>query len=151
MADADEVFGCITPTVARFMAWEPPRSLAEYKARRHAMLWSEGQTNLSLVIRRDDSGECLGIAGLDGVDLPCPELGLWLKETTHGRGYGREAVRAVAEWASRTLGKNGFIYPAAVQNIPSRRIAEGLGGEIIASRTTRKYEAVVYKIPAPAS
>ncbi len=151
MADADEVFGCITPAVARFMTWEPPRSLDEYKARRQAMLRSEDQTDLSLVIRHDNSGECLGIAGLEGIDGPWPQLGLWIKETAQGRGYGRETVRAVAEWASVTLSKEGFIYPVAVQNTPSRRIAEGLGGEIIASRTTPKYDAVVYKIPALAS
>ena len=148
MADADDVFGCITPAVARFMAWEPPRSLSEYEARRQAMLQREDRTDLSLVVRRDDSGECLGITGLDDIDLPCPELGIWIKETAHGQGYGREAVRAVAEWASGTLGKEGFVYPVAVQNIPSRRIAKDLGGEVVGSRTTPKYEAVVYKIPA---
>ncbi len=148
MADADDVFGCITPAVARFMTWEPPRSLSEYRARRQAMLEREDQTDLSLVVRRDDSGECLGIAGLDGTDLPCPRLGVWIKEAAQGHGYGREAVRAVAEWASGTLGKEGFIYPVAMQNLPSRRIAEGLGGEVVGSRTNPKYEAVIYKIPA---
>ena len=34
MADAEEVFACITPEVARFMTWEPPRSLAEFMAHR---------------------------------------------------------------------------------------------------------------------
>ena len=100
MADADDVFGCITPAVARFMAWEPPRSLDEYKARRQAMLQREDCADLSLVVRLDESGECLGITGLDGTDLPYPELGIWIKEAAHGHGYGREAVKAVAEWAS---------------------------------------------------
>ncbi len=148
MADADDVFECITPAVARFMRWEPPRSLSEYRARRQAMLDREDQTDLSLVVRRDDSGECLGIAGLDGIDLRFPELGVWLKEPAQGHGYGGEAVRAVAKWASETLGKKGFIYPVAVQNLPSRRIAEGLGGEVVRSRTDPKYETVIYRIPA---
>lgn len=148
LADADEVFGCITPAVARFMAWEPPRSLDEYKARRRAMLECEGQSDLSLVVRRDDGGECLGVAGIDGTDLPHPELGIWL-EAAHGQGYGREAVRAVAGWASRTLGKEAFTYPVAVANAPSRRIAEDLGGKVVGTRSTPKYEAVIYRIPVP--
>lgn len=112
------------------------------------MLQSEDRTDLSLVVRRADSGECLGVTGLDGIDLPCPEIGIWIKEAAHGQGYGREAVRAVAEWASGTLGKEGFIYPVAVQNIPSRRVAEILGGKVVGGRTNPKYEAVIYRIPA---
>ena len=30
MADAEEVFECITPAIARFMRWEPSKSLSEY-------------------------------------------------------------------------------------------------------------------------
>lgn len=148
VADADDVFGCITPAVAQFMAWEPPRYLGEYEARCQAMLQSENRTNLSLVVRRAESGECLGVTGLNGIDLPCPELGVWIKEAAHGQGYGREAVGAVTEWASGILGKESFIYPVAVQNIPSRRIAEVLGGKVVGSHTNPKYEAVIYKIPA---
>jgi RimJ/RimL family protein N-acetyltransferase len=92
--------------------------------------------------------ECFGIAGLDGVDQPTPELGIWLKEAVHGRGYGLEAVRAVAEWAALNLGKKQFLYPVAVENVSSRRIAEKLNGQIIGKRTNAKYESVVYQIPA---
>jgi len=60
----------------------------------------------------------------------------------HSRGYGKEAVRAVAEWASRCMGIKSFTYPVAVQNIASRLIAEGLGGEIIGERTNSKYNSV---------
>jgi hypothetical protein len=45
------------------------------------------------------------------------------------------------------LGKESFIYPVAVQNTASRRIAEGFQGEIIGHRANPKYESVVYRIP----
>jgi RimJ/RimL family protein N-acetyltransferase len=148
MADAEEVFRCITPGVARYMRWEPPQSLSEYKARREARLQDDDGSDLSLVVRRNDTMECLGIAGLDGVDQPTPELGIWLKEAAHSQGYGREAVRAVAEWAAETLGKKSFLYPVAVENTRSRRIAEALNGKVIGTRTNPKYDSVVYEIPA---
>jgi GNAT superfamily N-acetyltransferase len=88
-----------------------------------------------------------GMAGLEGCETESPELGLWMKESAHGQGFGREVVAAVAEWAHKTLGKKSFIYPVAVQNTASRRIAEGLHGEIIENRMSPKYESVVYKIP----
>jgi RimJ/RimL family protein N-acetyltransferase len=148
MADAEEVFECITPAIARFMRWEPPRSFNEYKAHREARLQANDQTVFSFVIRRNDTMECLGIAGLDEADQPTPELGIWLKEAAHGHGYGGEAVQAVAEWATKNLAKESFLYPVAVENIASRRIAERLNGEIVGTRRNPKYESVVYKIPS---
>src|ERR1700749_2527796 len=90
MADAEEIFACITPAVARFMRWEPPRSFSKYKAHREARLQENDPSVFSFVVRRNDTMECLGIAGLEDADLPTPELGIWLKEAAHGRGYGLE-------------------------------------------------------------
>lgn len=149
MADADEVFACITPTVTRFMPWEPPRSLVEYKAARESRLRDKDPFDFSFVVRRNDTMECLGVAGLHGADQLTPELGIWLKEAAHGQGYGREAVTAVAGWAARTFGKESLLYPVAAENIRSRRIAESLNGGIVGTRTNPKYDSVVYEIPSP--
>ena len=145
LADAEEVFACITPAITRFMQWEPP-SWSEYIARCNKRLQTPEPNTLSFVIRRRDSKECLGMTALEDKDMPSPELGLWIKESAHGQGFGREVVAALAEWAHKNLGKESFIYPVAVQNVASRRIAEGLHGEIIGKRTNPKYESVVYKI-----
>ena len=80
MADAEEVFECISPATARFMRWEPPKSLEEYKAHRQARLQANDQSVFSFVVRRSDTMECLGIAGLDEADQPIPELGIWLRK-----------------------------------------------------------------------
>jgi RimJ/RimL family protein N-acetyltransferase len=135
MADAEEVFECITPAIARFMRWEPPKSLNEYKAYREARLQANDPLVFSFVVRRSDTMECLGIAGVDEADQPTPELGIWPKEAAHGHGYGTEAIKAVAEWATKTLAKESFLYPVAVENVASRRIAEKLNGEIVGSHT----------------
>ena len=146
ITDAEEVFACITASIAKFMQWEPP-SWSEYIARCEERLRAPELNTFSFVIRRRDSKECLGMTAVEACDTESPELGLWLKESAHGQGFGREVVAAVAEWAHKTLGKRSFIYPVAVQNTASRRIAERLHGEIIENRTNPKYESVVYKIP----
>jgi RimJ/RimL family protein N-acetyltransferase len=87
------------------------------------------------------------MTALEGADSVSPEVGLWLKESAHGQGFGREVVTALVKWRHTTLGKESFIYPVTVQNTASRRIAEGLHGEVIAKRTSTKYESVVYRIP----
>ena len=146
MADAEEVYECISPAIARFMRWEPSQSLDEYKAHREARLQANDRSVFSFVVRRSDTMECLGIAGLDEADQPAPELGIWLKQAAHGHGYGTETIKAVAEWATATLAKQSFLYPVAVENVASRRIAEKLNGKIVGTRRNPKYESVVYEI-----
>jgi RimJ/RimL family protein N-acetyltransferase len=146
ITDAEEVFACITPAIAKFMRWEPP-SWSEYIARCEERLQRPEPNTFSFVIRRPDSNECLGMAALEDTDRPSPELGLWIKESAHSQGFGREVVAALAAWGHKNLGKESFIYPVAVQNTASRRIAERFQGEIIGNRTNPKYESVVYKIP----
>ena len=146
MADAHEVFGCITPAITKFMPWEPP-SWSEYLARCEKREQAPEPNKFSFVIRRLDNRECLGMASFEDADSVSPELGLWLKASAHGQGFGREVVAALVEWGHATLGKASFIYPVAVQNTASRRIAENLRGEIIGNRTNPKYESVVYRIP----
>jgi RimJ/RimL family protein N-acetyltransferase len=147
ISDADEVFDCITAAVTRFMSWDPP-SYADFRSRCEAL--AQGEEEVQFVIRLKDTHECLGVAGVERPEDDLPELGVWLKETAHGQGYGREAVEAVARWAAGRWNKTAFLYPVAVENLASRRIAEVLGGEIIAARSGPKYNSVVYRIPAPA-
>jgi len=146
MMDAEEVFGCISPAIAKFMPWEPP-SWNEYVTRCEKRVQAPEANTFSFVIRRLDSRECLGMASFERADHVSPQLGLWLKESAHRQGFGREVVAALVHWGHATLGKGSFLYPVAVQNAASRRIAEHLGGEIVGSRTSAKYESVVYRIP----
>jgi RimJ/RimL family protein N-acetyltransferase len=146
MKDAPEVFGCITPGISIFMPWEPP-SWSEYVTRCERRVQAPEPNKFSFVIRRLDNGVCLGMASFEDADYVSPELGLWIRESAHKQGFGSEVVAALVEWGHSNLGKESFIYPVAVQNSASRRIAEKLGGEIIGDRTNPKYDSVVYRIP----
>jgi RimJ/RimL family protein N-acetyltransferase len=94
MMDAQEVFGCITPAITKFMPWEPP-SWSEYVTRCEKRVQTPEPNNFSFVIRRLDNNECLGMASFEAADSVSPELGLWLKESAHGQGYGAEVVAAL--------------------------------------------------------
>ena len=146
MTDAQEVFGCITPETTKFMPWEPP-SWREYVTRCEKRIRVPEPDKFHFVIRRLDSGECLGMASLEDATSVSPEVGLWLKESAHGQGFGREVVASLVGWGHTCLGKESFIYPVAVQNFASRRIAENLHGEIIGNRTNPKYDSIIYRIP----
>jgi hypothetical protein len=67
MMDAPEVFGCITPAIAKFMPWEPP-SWSEYVARCEKRVQAPEPNKFPFVIRRLDNRECLGMASLEDAD-----------------------------------------------------------------------------------
>lgn len=147
-SDADATFSCITPSLTRFMAWDPPACRADFDSVWQSWLPAiDDGSDFVFAVRQRNDGGFLGLAGLHRVRTESPELGIWIREECHGQGFGREAVCAVAQWASRTLGAESFIYPVAEQNFPSRRIAESLCGVILERRETPKYRSVVYRIP----
>ncbi len=155
-ADAPEIFAATSPAITRFMSWDPSPSPAAF-----AEVWRQwlprmtAGTDLSLVIRLRVTEGFLGVAGVHRIGSPEPEVGIWLKETAHGLGYGREAIGAIVKWAPAHIGAAALIYPVAKQNHPSRRLAESLHGTIIGERNLRKssgvvLDEVVYRIPAAA-
>ncbi|MFS8980422.1 GNAT family N-acetyltransferase [Cupriavidus necator] len=147
--DAAEVFPCITPTLARFMEWEPSPSPAAFAAVWHDWLPAmEHGSDFVFTIRRADDGLFIGLGGLHHADTPAPEPGIWIREDCHGHGYGLEAVTAIVEWARANLTLSHLVYPVAEQNWASRRIAEALGGEVVGRSSSPKYERVIYRIPA---
>jgi RimJ/RimL family protein N-acetyltransferase len=155
--DAADAFAAATLTVTRYMGWDPSPSLQafadDWRAWRPAMA---AGTDVSLVVRLTSTGEFLGMAGLHQIGDPEPEIGIWIKEAAHGAGYGREAIAATIDWASRRLELAAFTYPVAVENRPSRRLAESVGGALVGTRQLRKpsgiiLDEVVYRIPALAA
>jgi len=153
--DAREAFLAATPTVARFMTWEPAPSLEAFEPIWQSwILKMRAGTDVSLAVRDKPSSEFLGTAGLHNTHAVEPEVGIWIKESRHGYGYGREAVAMIVAFAAGQLGKRAVVYPVVEQNGPSRRLAESLGGRIIGARLLRKaagveHSEVVYRIPAP--
>ncbi|MGI4765457.1 MAG: GNAT family N-acetyltransferase [Janthinobacterium lividum] len=147
MMDADDLFACISPAITVFMPWEPPLSVDALKAQRRESLVSKRADDFWFVIRTRDTAECLGSASLTDASAPTPEVGIWLKHAVHGRGYAGECIKRLCEWTGERFEPRGFIYPVAVDNLPSRRIAERLGGVVIAHRSNPKYASVVYRIP----
>jgi len=147
--DANDAFGCITPTLTRYMAFDPAPSAAVFET-----IWLgwlpkiDAGEDFAFTIRDRATNGFLGLAGLHRTSDVEPELGIWIREDRHGHGYGFEAVQAVALWAADTFKSSAFIYPVAKENAPSRKLAEALGGVVVSERTAPKYDSVVYRIAA---
>lgn len=85
-------------------------------------------TNYNYMIIEKESGAFLGCCGLGDIKEKEPELGIWLKETAHHHGYGKEAIHCLYEYAKTKGAYESFKYPVDHRNIASRKIPESLGG-----------------------
>ena len=138
-ADAGAVFAAIDRTLARFMVWDPPTSLEAFE--RTGADWlarMEKGSDLPLLIRAAATRELLGMATLQNLDTSEPRLGIWLKEGAHGKGYGREAAHALLNWLRDAMRVEFVHYPVVAGDIPSKRLAEALGGKKGGSHAHRK-------------
>ena len=107
---------------------------------------------VTVVILKKDSQEFLGCADIRDINSKYPQTGIWLKKSAQGNGYGLETITALKEWAEKNLNYEYLIYPVVRENIPSRRIAERLGGQIFQRFEYTKSNGIIlnileYKIP----
>ena len=83
-----------------------------------------------VVILDKKTEEFLGGGGAHDLQTAMPQLGIWIKKAAHGHGYGKEAVTALRQWLDENISYTYIKYPVDKRNIPSRKIAESLGGII---------------------
>ncbi len=125
----EEIFKEFTPDVTYFMYPKSPKEIEEteeyIKSSQEKI--KEG-SDLNLTILKKDTHEFLGGCGLHQLKTKVLKFGIWIKEDAHGNKYGAEAISGLKKWAEDNLDFDYFIYPVDINNIPSRKIAESLGG-----------------------
>ena len=131
-AYTDLIFREFTPEVATYM---PPRPATE---RLETALFVDAAkaanregSSLNMVITERQSGDFLGCVGLHKLTDKRPEFGIWVKQSAHMHGYGREAIHTLKRWADQHIPYEYLIYPVDSRNISSRKIPESLGAAII--------------------
>lgn len=128
----DQIFTEFTSEVATYMYPRPAEKRIETEAFvAVAQEENEDGTSLTMVITARETGEFLGCVGLHKLTDSRPEFGIWVKQSAHMHGYGREAVRVLKHWADRHLDYEYLIYPVDSRNMASRKIPESLGASII--------------------
>ncbi len=148
-----DIFREFTDEITRYVLPSTPTDLGEIHdfivTSRNEM---EQSSNLLLAILSKSFGQFIGCCGLHGQEnIKTPELGIWIKRSSHGNGYGREAITTLVDWASRIIELDYFIYPVERQNIASCKIPISLGGiEIgdlkVETPTGKILDKIIYKI-----
>jgi ribosomal-protein-serine acetyltransferase len=132
-SDADELFAVIDANrdhLGRWMPWvegerKPEDVLPFIRATRKQIADNDGLQTAII----DAAGKIVGMVGFHGVDWPNRKtsIGYWLARDQQGRGTMTHAVRALVDFALETWTLNRVTIQAAVDNAPSRAVAERLG------------------------
>jgi RimJ/RimL family protein N-acetyltransferase len=147
-----DIFREFTEEVTVYMFPSPAKKIAETRCfitESRQAIQAGYNFQFAILSNADEFLGCCGLHGEESVRIP--ELGIWLKKSAHGRGYGREAIHTLVDWARRTIHIDAFIYPVDHRNIPSRKIPESLNGKIIKDApketpTGKFLDLVVYRI-----
>jgi ribosomal-protein-alanine N-acetyltransferase len=127
---AQEIFREFTNEITTYMYPKPAEQIEEtYSFIDGAMEKNKRNEQLQMVILVKETKEFIGCAGLHKIKTRTPELGIWIKKSAHGHGYGREAIAGFEDWAQKNLDFDYLRYPVDKRNIPSRKIPESLGGQ----------------------
>lgn len=119
------------PAVSRWLPWchenysiEESREFTSSRA-----VAAQGDEWHSFAIFEKDGGRFLGGVGLNFINRvhQMANLGYWVRASAAGRGVATTATRAVARFGFEQLGLQRIEIVAAVDNIPSQRVAEKAG------------------------
>ncbi len=149
------IFRELTPNIVKWMTPKPPIIISEtIKFIKSGILKNKGGESFISVITHNKTGEYLGGCGIHKIKTSYPSIGIWVKESAHSNGYGKEAVTALKNWADKNIDYKYIIYQAVNINYASRRIPESLGGSVFLGFKFKngygeEFEALEYRIYPP--
>ena len=82
------------------------------------------QVNMLELVILTQEGEFIESMEAFGIKEKTPEIGLWLKRSAHGKGYGYEALKGLLDHLNATGKYQYYIYEVDVRNVASIRLVE---------------------------
>lgn len=128
---AKDIFQNFTEEITTYMHPAAPKTIDDVLAYVHEQfLEMQKGEQFPVIILNKETGEFLGGGGAHQLHSMTPALGIWIKQSAHGHGYGREAVTALKKWLDEHVTYTYIKYPVDRKNTQSRKIAESLGGVV---------------------
>ena len=131
MRDAKDIFAYASdPEVARYVLWEPHKSLADTRSfLRFLRSRARAGYPSSWVVTLRDTGKVIGTIGFVWYsdENRLAELGYSFARETWNRGYATQALRAVIDAAFRALPLNRLEAQHDIRNPASGRVMEKCG------------------------
>src|SRR5271168_2431593 len=116
------------------MAWakeKPSLDDSEEIVRQAAANWilkKDEEPYLPLFMFDLKNNHFIGATGFHHIswDVPCLEMGYWIRNTGTGNGYMTEAINAITQYAIKQLGMKRVAITCDTENLKSRKIPERL-------------------------
>ncbi len=146
------IFKEFTESITKFMFPKPAEKIEDtISFIENSIVGLKKGENLQLVIINKETKEFVGCSGLHNLSGNSPELGIWIKESAHGHGFGLEAITAIILWANRNINYEYLTYPVDKRNLASRRIPERNNGiiekeEKVLNQSGFELDEVIYHI-----
>ncbi len=117
-----------TDNITRFQFPDSFTSIEQAKKRYENLVLDmrEGKTLATIITSKDN--EFIGKFDVYGLQEKSPELGLWLKEAAHGKGYGTEVMKAMLQYLNSTKKYSSYIYEADERNTASINLVKKFNG-----------------------
>jgi RimJ/RimL family protein N-acetyltransferase len=134
--DIEVLFAAVRESLNELSRWMPwchaGYAIEETRDFILRMVQTEGEgTDYALGIFDESSGLFLGGTGLNQISQlhRYGNLGYWVRTSAAGRGVATNAARLAARFGFESLGLNRIEILAAVDNLPSQRVAAKLGAQ----------------------
>lgn len=142
---SDVIFKEFTEEIVRYLDLDTPPSAVEETREFIKLSINQRQEGTDLVMVILDGSEFIGVCGIHDIKADNPRMGLWLKKTAHCKGYGKESVRILIDWARSNIEFNHITYTTHIDNKASIRIIESVGG-VFSGNTPNKANHYGYLI-----
>lgn len=105
---------------ARYMLWNVTRSEEDAKRRMERTIAFQAEHTAWLVYEKE-SGQAIGFAGMEEISPGVYEdIGIAVGPEFTGRGYGKQILTALTDYAFSGLGADRFVASCRSENAPSR-------------------------------
>lgn len=135
--------------IALYMSPKPSDNVAQFI--NQAIKDTKKGNKIYLVILTKHTKEFLGICGIHEIKTKTPELGIWIKKSSHGHKYGQEAIIACKKYLDENVDFEYIKYPVDERNTASRKIPELFGAKVEdsyeeTSNSGKKLKILEYRI-----
>ena len=129
-ADIDDLSEATSdPKVTKYEPWGPYDRDETVQMLENIIAQLESGLCTEWAVERKEDAKVLGLVHLNKIDFfhRSAEIGYWLSRKCWGRGYATEGVRALTEYAVKTLRMDEIFAVCHPENTASLRVLEKIG------------------------
>ncbi len=116
------------PEAARYMKWSLSESEADAPARMERTVAFQKEHSGMYIVYEKATGQAIGFAGVRKLsDTLCEETGICLGPDFVGRGYGKQILQCLLQYAKEVYGVQEFQYSTREENAPSVALVRSFG------------------------